>query len=117
MNKRQKKELFDLTGKKISFERSMAQYTTLRVGGRCEALYKADNTEELRQVVRYLAREGIPYFSVGRGSNLLITDEGLSGLVIMLTGTLAAIQEERRNESTLLAGAGLARLPRLDHLG
>ena len=115
MKPRQKKELVDLAGKKISFDSPMAQYTTLHVGGSCEALYKADNTEELQQVVRYLVREGIPYFSVGRGSNLLITDEGLSGLVIILTGPLAAIREERRNKSTLLAGAGLAVADLISH--
>ena len=108
MKTRQKKELSDLAGEKISFDRPMAQYTTLRVGGSCEALYRADETEELRQVVTYLVREGIPYFSVGRGSNLLIGDKGLTGTVIMLTGPLAAIQEERRDEATVLAGAGLA---------
>ena len=115
MKPRQKEELVDLAGKRISFDRPMAQHTTLRVGGSCEALYKTDNTEELQQVVRYLVREGIPYFSVGRGSNLLITDEGLSGLVIILTGPLAAIREERRHESILLAGAGLALADLISH--
>ena len=115
MDKRQKTELANLTGEKLSFDRPMAQYTTLRVGGNCEALYRADDTEELQQVITYLVREGIPYFSVGRGSNLLITDEGLSGVVIMLMGHLAAIQQEKRNESIVLAGAGLALADLISH--
>ena len=115
MDKRQKTELANLTGKKLSFDRPMAQYTTLRVGGNCEVLYRADDTEELQQVITYLNREGIPYFLVGRGSNLLITDKGLSGVVIMLLGPLAAIQQEKRDESTVLTGAGLSLADLISH--
>lgn len=85
----------------------MAQYTTWRIGGNGEALYKADNAEELRQVITYLNRESIPYFPIGRGSNLLITDKGIEGLVILFTGPLATFKQERNDNLTILMGAGL----------
>jgi len=107
MDKRHKEHLIRLTGNKISFDCPMAQYTTWQVGGNGEALFKADNAEKLRQVITYLNKESISYFPIGRGSNLLIKDEGVEGLVILLTGSLAAIKQEKNENLTILTGAGL----------
>jgi len=114
MDKRQKKDLERLSGGRIDFDCPMAQYTTLRVGGKGEALYKADD-DELQRVIAYLNKEGIPYFPLGRGSNLLIKDKGIRGLLILLTGSLAAIEQERRNDFTILAGAGLPLVDLMNH--
>ncbi len=108
MNKAQKKKLVGLAGEKISFDCPTAQYTTFNVGGQSEALYKADDLEELRRVIVCLNKERIPYLMVGRGSNLLIKDGGIDGLVIMLKGALAAIEQESTEDLTILAGAGLS---------
>ncbi len=115
MDKRHKEHLVRLTGDKIRFDCPMAQYTTWRVGGNGEALFKADNEEELKQVITYLNREGIPYFPIGRGSNLLIKDKGIEGLVILLTGSLATIKQERNDSLTILTGAGLPLADLLAH--
>ena len=115
MDKRQKKDLERLSGGKIGFDCPMAQYTTLRVGGIGEALYKADDEGELQRVIAYLNKEGIPYFPLGRGSNLLIKDKGISGLIILLTGSLAAIEQEKRDDLTILAGAGLPLVDLMTH--
>jgi UDP-N-acetylmuramate dehydrogenase len=108
INKRQKQELLNLTGEKVEFDCPMSDYTTLRVGGLVDAIYKAENVEELSRVIAYLGEEHIPYLPVGRGSNLLVKDEGLEGAVILLCGSLAGIEEKRENHVTLLAGAGLS---------
>ncbi len=107
MDKRQKEHLVQLAGDKIIFDCPMAQYTTWRIGGNGEALFKADNAEELRQVITYLNGEDIPYFPIGRGSNLLIKDKGIEGLVILLTGPLATIKPENDDDLKIMTGAGL----------
>ena len=116
MEKRQKEELVRLAGEGLRFDCPMAQYTTLRVGGKVEVLYEANDPEELRRVIAYLGKEHIPYLPVGRGGNLLVKDEGLGGLVILLRGPLAAIEPERTDLSawdaktgglTTIAGAGI----------
>lgn len=108
MNKTQKNNLVSLTGEKLSFDASMDQYTTFHVGGKSEALYKADDLEELRRVIVYLSKERIPYLVLGRGSNLLVKDKGIEGLVIQLKGALAAIEQKSTKDLTILAGAGLS---------
>lgn len=107
MDKWQKAELVRLAGGKISFNRPMAQYTTWHVGGQSEGIYESDDLKELLQVIAYLNREHIPYFIVGKGSNLLVKDKGLEGLVIFLKGSLAAVEHEKTDEPIILAGAGL----------
>lgn len=91
-------------GKNVYFDRHLIKYTTFQVGGPCEALYEADNEDDLKNIIAYVNEHGIPYFVIGRGSNLLVKDEGLEGLVILLKGALSDIREEGE---TILAGGGL----------
>ena len=116
MDKRQKEELSRLGVNGIQFDCSMAQYTTFHVGGPAESLYEAKDADHLRRVVVFLNKEGIPYLVVGRGSNLLVKDEGLEGVVILLRGPLADMAQEKTDLSvpdsgeynrTVDAGAGL----------
>ncbi|HUU81536.1 MAG TPA: UDP-N-acetylmuramate dehydrogenase [Acidobacteriota bacterium] len=107
MNKRQKEELVGQVKERVQFECPMAEYTTWRVGGMVEALYTAQDVDELRQVIRYLNQEQVPYLVVGRGSNLLVRDGGLEGVAIFLSGALAVVELEQENDLRLVAGAGL----------
>jgi UDP-N-acetylmuramate dehydrogenase len=116
MDKRQKEELSRLGVNGIQFDCSMAQYTTFHVGGPAESLYEARDADDLRRVVVFLNKEEIPYLVVGRGSNLLVKDEGLEGVVILLRGPLADMAKEKTDLSvpnteeynmTIHAGAGL----------
>ncbi len=105
MKPEQKKALINLVGDKISFDRPMDKYTTWQVGGTCEALYMPNDLEELAQVIDYLNQEGIFYLPVGGGSNLLVKDKGIDGLVILLKGSLASV--EYQHGEFLWVGAGL----------
>ena len=107
MDTRQKEELLRLGEKNIRFQCPMAEYTTLKVGGPAEALYEAKSTQNLRRVLVYLHSENIPYVVLGRGSNVLITDKGLDGIVIRLCGSLSRVEEKRADDMSLLTGAGL----------
>jgi UDP-N-acetylmuramate dehydrogenase len=108
MDTRQKEELIRLAGENIRFHCSMAKYTTFNVGGQAEALYKACDMEGLKRVLAYFSREGIPYMALGRGSNILIKDDGLEGIVILLRGSLSRIEEKRTDDMSILTGAGLS---------
>lgn len=107
MDRRQKEELTRLAGQAIRFNCPMAGYTTFRVGGQAEALYEAFDLEVLKRVLAYLDKGHIPYLVVGRGSNILVKDNGLEGLVILLGGSLARVEEKETDDISVLAGAGL----------
>ena len=108
MDERQKTELLRIAGRQIGFDFPMSQHTTLRVGGNAEAVYEASDPEGLSGVVSFLVKEEIPYLVAGKGSNLLVRDGGIGGVVILLAGVFADIQFEGSDYPDILAGAGLS---------
>jgi UDP-N-acetylmuramate dehydrogenase len=91
MDARQKTELLRIAAGRVEFDSPMTRHTTFRVGGKAEALYEAPDLEDLSRMVPYLVREEIPYLVIGKGSNLLVRDGGIRGLVILLSGTFCRI--------------------------
>ena len=89
----------------------MNRHTTFRVGGPADALVCPESEEELCQLLGWCRREGIPSYIIGNGSNLLVSDEGVRGVVIQLFKNYSAVS---RQQETLLAQAG-ARLSVLAH--
>lgn len=62
----------------------MARHTTYRIGGAAELFVQADSPTAVRQVLMACAEEGLPWMVVGRGSNLLVSDEGFPGVILTL---------------------------------
>ncbi|MBI2022976.1 UDP-N-acetylmuramate dehydrogenase [Candidatus Giovannonibacteria bacterium] len=61
---------------------SLASHTTLGVGGRARYYVEVKNKDELAKAVEWAKNNSLPVFILGGGSNLLISDDGISGLVI-----------------------------------
>ncbi|MBO9604968.1 MAG: UDP-N-acetylmuramate dehydrogenase [Paenibacillaceae bacterium] len=72
----------------------MAPYTTWKIGGPADALVIPHSKEQLQETIRLLARYGTPWFVIGRGSNLLVTDKGIRGVVLKLGPALDYIRFE-----------------------
>jgi UDP-N-acetylenolpyruvoylglucosamine reductase len=85
----------------------LARLTTIRTGGRGELFARAGSAAKLVELVAWSHGAEIELNVVGSGSNLLIADEGVDGLVVKLDGELAAISVQ---DTRILCGAG-ARLP------
>jgi UDP-N-acetylenolpyruvoylglucosamine reductase len=85
----------------------LARLTTVRTGGPAEFFARPGDEGELREVLAWAAGEGLEVGVVGSGSNLLVADEGVQGLVIKLDRDLATIE---RDGTRLRCGGG-ARLP------
>ena len=87
----------------------VARLTTYGLGGPAAVLVRAVDEADLAAVARSLP-PGVPFLCVGRGSNLLVADEGFAGVVVVLEGPLAdlAIPESRdAGEGTVVAGGGV----------
>ena len=87
---------------RISFDAPMAPFTWFRVGGNAEALFRPADLDDLIAVLEALPPQ-VPVTVVGVGSNLLVRDGGVPGLVIRLAGPFAAIDV---SGDTITAGAG-----------
>ncbi len=69
----------------------LAPLTTIRVGGTADWLCRAASFRDVVAALAWAREAGAPVAVVGRGSNLLVSDEGFRGLVLRLVGRLTAI--------------------------
>ncbi|MCF8127065.1 MAG: UDP-N-acetylmuramate dehydrogenase [Deltaproteobacteria bacterium] len=106
MDRRQTAAFEQLAGEGIRFHYPMHRLTTYQVGGPAEALWEAREIETLKKVIRYLKIESIPYTILGRGSNLLVKDNGIDGVMILLKASLAKIEKDAQ-EPRVWAGGGV----------
>ncbi|MBQ9644221.1 MAG: UDP-N-acetylmuramate dehydrogenase [Lachnospiraceae bacterium] len=85
MNQAIKDEIIRLAGaENVLANEPMARHTTFRVGGPADLLVCPKNPELLRELVVVLEKNGEPYQLIGRGSNLLVSDEGYRGVILAL---------------------------------
>jgi len=107
IDKRHKKDLIKIVGKGALFHCPMVQYTTFHIGGETDALCFVESLAELQQLISYLIHENIPFFVLGKGSNLLIRNGGFEGVLIILRGELATIETDEEITPGVTAGGGL----------
>jgi UDP-N-acetylmuramate dehydrogenase len=69
-------------GVKTSRDEPLARFTTMRVGGPADLFVVAHNRMELRALIRYARSRELPHVVLGRGSDVVISDRGIRGLVI-----------------------------------
>ena len=88
----------------VKAERGMplAKLTTMRVGGPADLLVTAHNAFELRGLIRFARSRGVPLTLLGRGSNVVISDRGIRGLVVHVRA-----EGSRVEGTTYIAEAGV----------
>lgn len=89
----------------------MKKHTTFRVGGCAHYLVEPGDVHQLSAVVNACREQKVPYYVVGNGSNLLVSDAGYNGVIIHLFKNMSEIRTEG-NHMILQAGALLARAAR-----
>ena len=77
---------------RVLFDAPMRQFTSIKVGGPADSLFFPKDVDELRKLVRYARRKSIPFFILGKGTNLVVRDKGVRGWVISLTQGMKKIQ-------------------------
>lgn len=93
-----------LKKEQIRLGEPMARHTTFGIGGPADCFLMPASKEELRQVCAAAQREGLPFFIIGGGANLLVRDGGIRGVVIS-TGRLQSL---RADGGVIVAEAGVA---------
>lgn len=105
----QRTKLQSIFNDRICFDVSMADHTSIRIGGPADALVWPDTTEELIHLFHWAKTQQIPITIFGKGSNTLVKDGGIRGLVINLSKGFRRF-EKSREEGELIwitAEAGL----------
>jgi UDP-N-acetylmuramate dehydrogenase len=76
--------IFEEIGGKKRFDEPMRNYTSFRIGGTADLLIFPENTEDLKKILYLCSEKEIPVFILGFGTNLLVKDGGIRGVVINL---------------------------------
>lgn len=68
----------------VKLQEPMSKHTTFRIGGPADFYLCPHSTKEVQQTVQICKEENLPYFILGNGSNLLVSDKGYRGVIIQL---------------------------------
>lgn len=93
-----------------SFHEPMSRHTTFRIGGPADLFVSAGSRECLSQMARRANELEVPYLVIGNGSNMLVSDAGIRGMVIALTGEFNEITLPQPQRVRCGAGAPLSAL-------
>jgi len=111
MHKEDKEWLADHFGPQVLFDESMALHTTLGIGGPADALLTVKDDEQIKDLARWASERGYPLLILGAGSNLLVRDGGIRGLVLKVAKGLTSIEQvsemSPNGTAEVKAGAGV----------
>ncbi len=90
---------------------ALCDYTSFKIGGKADVMVFPDTQEKIKNIVEFANEQKLPVFVLGRGSNLLVSDDGIRGIVI---NTTKFDRIELIDETTIVcqSGASLMRLCR-----
>ena len=95
------------TAKELLLEEPMAKHTSFRIGGPADVLAQPADEAELAALLKRAGEHAVPVTLIGNGSNLLVRDKGIRGLVIKLSNSFSDMKA-LGNELTFGSGISLA---------
>ena len=103
-------KLMNILGeKRVLAGEPMKYHTTFRIGGPADYFAMPGTKEEVRKITELCRAEQMPYYIVGNGSNLLVSDQGYHGVVIQIFKEMSRV-EVKGSMVTAQAGATLAKV-------
>lgn len=81
---------------RIFYEEPMKDHTSFKVGGPAEVFIKVENEQELQEIQAFANNEKIPIVIIGNGSNILVTDKGVRGIVAKIDIKKLEIQDNEQ---------------------
>ena len=90
----------------------MNKHTSFKVGGPARFFAKAESTEDLKAAMALAREKGLPYFILGNGTNLLVSDKGYDGVVITFAGDFSTIEDLGNGAFKVGAAVPLGRFAR-----
>lgn len=98
MNQEIKQRFCELLGEeKVLIGEPMNRHTTFRIGGPADYFLIPETVEEIRKVLEICKEEKLPYFVLGNGSNLLVSDKGYRGVIVQLYRNMSSVTVEGTN--------------------
>jgi UDP-N-acetylmuramate dehydrogenase len=100
-------------GSRVRFDEPLSRHTSFRIGGPAEVWVEVTDALDIRRVQVLAAATGLPLFVLGGGTNVLISDRGVRGIVLHLGRPLAALQWRANGTGQHVRAGAAAPLKRL----
>lgn len=114
MNGGQRTKLAALVSQPVQWDCPLDRYTSFAIGGPAEAIAIVDRLLELQPLLAFLQQEGILWRVIGRGTNLLVSDDGFRGVIVILGREFERFSHrEGADGSIVLTAGGACGLARL----
>lgn len=81
----------------------LSDYTTFKIGGACRTLIDVNSAESVAEILRYIRENNVKYAVIGRGSNIIASDDGFDGVIIHFGSSFAEVSV---NGTSITAQAG-----------
>lgn len=98
------KAMLDIPKENIRYEEPMSKHTSFKVGGPAECYIKIKSVSQLIQIKEFAKKNNIKIFIMGNGSNILVTDKGIKGIVLQIA--IKKWEVKKENEIQIIVGAG-----------
>ena len=105
MNIKQELEESKILSENVKYNIPMKNYTSFKIGGPAEYFVQIKNVEELQEALKIHQQTEEPLTIIGNGSNLLVNDNGIKGIVLQINIKKLEIQEEKDNIKVIV-GSG-----------
>lgn len=92
-------------GDKVKENISLAPYTSARIGGPADYLITANSSDELAEIMKQIWQQRLPYFILGGGSNVLVSDKGVRGVTVL--NRAKAVRFESGDQPKVWAESGV----------
>jgi UDP-N-acetylmuramate dehydrogenase len=103
-----RRSLREIFGERARFDEPLARHTSWRIGGPADAFVTVQNERELAALMRFCLRRAMAWWIIGAGSNVLVGDGGVRGIVVRLAGDFAAARVRIENADVLVQAGGSA---------
>ena len=79
---------------------SLKRFNTWRIGGAAECLIDVVNLQDLKILLPFISKHSIPWFIIGKGSNLLVPDKTWPGIILHLSGDFKCWEPVKENSNS-----------------
>ncbi len=93
------KEIYSKNGFDFKFNEPLAKYTTIKIGGKAKYFVKVENSRELLKALKLTEELNLKYFLLGKGSNVIFSDNGFDGLIIMNESEQFLVTDEKAEKA------------------
>ena len=103
-----REELSTIVAEPVQWDCPLAGYTSFAIGGPAEAVVKVRDRRELAALLGFFGRTRVPWRIIGKGTNLLVRDEGFAGVIILLGDGFQQLEfgPRRSGRCVVMVGAG-----------